>query len=286
VPEPAAPAAAAAPPLAPRTAFGRPLHVSRLTWYGGTFLVFLAVVVMVALSTWQYSRAKPHTDAATLAAAQARPAVPAPQVLHAGSELSASMVGRKVVVSGHYLPGKQGLVERTRDGTTGWLVVTGFVPAGRDLPGSMLVVRGWSASTQVPPAPAGPQRLTAWIAPPEPVSGTLTSSAHADRLPELAPARVTDQLPAPLLNGYLGVVHPSAPLQSVHEPNPVSKSGWSLLNLGYSVQWLLFAGGAMVMWMLQVRDARREPGQPVEPTARATGSGADPQRQAAGAGSS
>lgn len=250
----------------PHTRLGRPLHVGRLAWYGGSLLVFVAVVTMVALSTWQYSRAKPHTEARQLAASKSAPAVAGARLLRGVTELTADLVGRRVTVVGRFAPDRQWLVARPNAaGRAGYLVVAAFAPTNRALARSMLVVRGWTPAARPPAEPVGRQLLTAWIAPPEAVSATLMDSLPAGRLPEIAPARVAGRLSAPVLDGYLGIAHPTAPLQPAAEPALPARGSWSLLNLGYALQWLLFAAGALIMWMLQVRDARRSP-EPAQPS--------------------
>jgi hypothetical protein len=40
---------------------------------------------------------------------------------------------------------------------------------------------------------------------------------------------------------------------------PAASTGWSVVNLGYSLQWLLFATAAAWMLIQQLRGARRLP---------------------------
>ena len=258
-------AASSAP--VPATRLGRPIHVSRFSWYGGSALVLVLIAAMLGLSQWQYQRARPHPDNALLAASRAAPAVPAADLLAGRTEVAADMVGRRVVISGRYLPDRQWLVSRSGESGHGFLVVTAFAPDDdKALPATVLVARGLLAGDsadgepQAPGAPTGRVRLTAWIAAPEALADRLVSAMPSGQLPDLAPARLAGQLPSPLLDGYLGLVDPSAGLVPVPEPvPPTASTGWSVVNLGYSLQWLLFASAAAWMLIQQLRGARRLP---------------------------
>jgi cytochrome oxidase assembly protein ShyY1 len=246
------------------TRLGRPVQVSRVSWYGGSALVLALIAVMLGLSQWQYHRARPHPDNSLLAAARSAPAVPATNLLNGRTEVTAEMVGRRVVLLGRYQTGRQWLVPRPAG--DGFLVVTAFSPRDHALPASVLVARGVLSGDPVegepkgPAAPTGAVRLTAWIAPPEALSDELTGSLPAGQLPDVSPARLAGRLPTPLLDGYLGLVDPSAGLAPASEPlAPSASTGWSVVNLGYSLQWLLFAAAAGWMLVQQLRGARRLP---------------------------
>lgn len=249
--------------LVPTTKLGRPLRVSRPAWYGGGVLAVVAIITMLVLANWQYSRAKPHADLAVLAASRAEAAVPAAQVLGGATELDADMVGRRVQIDGRYLPSKQWLVP-TPDatGTPGYLVLDVLEPtsAGTGLPASLLVVRGWVAEPQsADRPPGGDVRLTAWIGAPDGVSSTLTSAMPAGQLPEVSPARIASELVPPTLDGYLGLVEstPATTLTLPAEPMTAVHGSWSILNLGYAIQWVLFAIAVVVAWIMQVMRARQ-----------------------------
>ncbi len=251
--------------LAPTTKLGRPLHTSRSAWYGGTLLVALVIMVMLGLGNWQYSRAKPHVDLAVLAASRSEAAVPLADVLRGSTELDPGMVGRRVIVDGRYVAGRQWLVP-TADaaGAPGFMVVNVFDPdrSGGDLPASILVARGWVATTAAAGSvPTGDVRLESWIGAPDAVSATLTSAMPPGQLPEIAPARIAADLPAPVLDGYLGTVSstPVTGIAAPPEPMVAVHGSWSIINLGYAIQWILFAGAALVAWAMQIYRARRLP---------------------------
>lgn len=249
--------------LAPMTKLGRPLHIGRLAWYGGSVLASLVILVMLGLGNWQYSRAKPHVDLAVLAASRAEAAVPLADVLHGATELDPGMVGRRVILDGSYVAGRQWLVP-TADtaGAPGFMVLNVFAPlrGDGDLPASILVARGWvSATAAADTAPIGDVGLTAWIGAPDAVSPTLISAMPAGQLPEIAPARIAADLPAPVLDGYLGVLTstPVTGIDAPPEPMVAVHGSWSIINLGYAIQWILFAGAALVAWVMQLYRARQ-----------------------------
>lgn len=247
------------------TKLGRPLHISRLAWYGGSLFAMTVIVVMLGLGNWQYSRAKPHVDLAVLAASRAEAAVPVAEVLDGVTELVPDMVGRRVIVDGRYDAGRQWLVPTDgAAGAPGFIVLDVFTPdrGDGDLPASILVARGWVATPrQADTAPDGDVRLTAWIGAPDAVSTTLTSAMPAGQLPEIAPARIASELRAPVLDGYLGVITstPAAGIAPAPEPMVAVRGSWSITNLGYAIQWVLFAGAALVAWVMQVYRARQLP---------------------------
>lgn len=251
--------------LAPTTKLGRPLHISRLAWYGGSLLAILVILVMLGLGNWQYSRAKPHVDLAVLAASRAEAAVPLADVLHGSTELDPGMVGRRVIVDGRYVAGRQWLVP-TADptGAPGFMVIDLFAPerSGSAVPTSILVARGWVPTTvDAGSAPVGDVRLKAWVGAPDAVSPTLTSAMPPGQLPEIAPARIAADLPAPVLDGYLGALT-STPMTTIAvppEPMVAVHGSWSIINLGYAIQWILFAGAALVAWVMQIYRARELP---------------------------
>jgi cytochrome oxidase assembly protein ShyY1 len=249
--------------LVPATRLGRPVHVSRLSWYGGSALVLVLIAAMLALSQWQYQRARPHPDNALLAASRAAPAAAADQILAGRTDVSAEVVGRRVVISGRYLAGRQWLVPRSGGS---YLVVTAFAPIDPNLPATVLMARGvltGDHSAELPTGPAAPtgvMRVTAWIAAPEAVGDQLTEAMPAGQLPDVAPARLAGRLPPPLLDGYLGLTEPTPGLAPAAEPVPsAATTGWSVVNLGYSLQWLLFAIAGVWMLVQQLRGARRLP---------------------------
>jgi cytochrome oxidase assembly protein ShyY1 len=238
-------------------------------------VVLTLIVAMLALSQWQYQRARPHPDNALLAASRAAPAVSAGELLAGRAEVTADMVGRRLVISGNYLPDRQWLVPRQTDSGDGFVVLTAFAPRDEGLPATVLVARGLLAADAAeadprgPDAPTGTVRLTAWIAAPEALADELADSMPTGQLPDVAPARLAGQLPAPLLDGYLGLLEPPANLRPVAEPvPPAASTGWSVVNLGYSLQWLLFAAAAAWMLIQQLRGARRLP-QQTEPNSLA-----------------
>lgn len=221
-------------------------------WVALTALGLVVIVGFGLLSRWQWERA--HRD--DLAAAEA--ADPAPVALGSvlGAEpLATESYGRRVAVTGTYLPDAQRLVPR---GEVYW-VVTPLQTAGAVVP----VVRGTVTAPAAPPAPEGIVEVTGRVEPyegdpgPQPGDDTLPP----DQLPRLTRATVADALAGTgPLGGWVALTSqaPVSDLPTAASPSaPDAGSSLRWQNASYAVQWVLFAGFVVFLWSRWFRDDLR-----------------------------
>lgn len=200
---------------------------------------------MVQLGRWQYGRYEMRNEInARIDSSQ----VSAPVVLS-----SDTREWTRVTMTGQYDPSLEIMVRsRTVHGKVGYEVVTPFVLADGS---AVLVDRGW-----VPPHPKGP--TTTPEAPPAPggiltITGRVRDSESDSRMElregrwearRIAVAEIGSKLPYQLSPVYVladDEVTDLVPVPSSRE------NDW--LNLGYAIQWWIFAGGAVVayFWLLR-----------------------------------
>ncbi len=237
-------------------------------------LLALLVAILVSfgqLGLWQLSRAQDRDTQDMLAAAAARETEPLEQVLSPSEAFPEDGSNYPVEVSGQYDPQLQFLVpDRVLDGEQGWWVVTGL----RTTEGALLpVLRGWVDD----PAAAGvPDTAT------RTVSGTLApgESATVDggdlpagQLGSVNLATLANLWPPDdLYNAFIFATDEEPPVQAgevVPVPPPsLDSSGIEWRNLGYALQWWVFAGFAAYMYYRFLREAAH-PGE-ATPETRST----------------
>lgn len=202
--------------------------------------------VMVVLGLWQLAvyRAQGEGEATRRAAL---PAVEVSSVARAGQPVSDGY-GRRVSVSGVYIAEAQALVPV--DGRPGaYRVLTALRLANGDV---LPVVRGLSASTPVPPAPAGPQKATGLLLPSEeaPPGELPPGQISSVRLPTLA-----QTWPGPLVSGFVTLTDADAAAQGLEPaPTELPQASGRLRNGAYALQWWVFAGFAVFLAVRMARD--------------------------------
>ncbi|WP_354641378.1 SURF1 family protein [Kitasatospora camelliae] len=239
-------------------------------WLGGTAVAVVAIAVCLVLGSWQLGRFEDrvatHKDlAASATAAEAAPAAPLGEVLDAQHpRVGTDTVGRTVTVTGSYDPGHQLLVpNRTVDGRQGYYVLTPLrTPAGP----AVAVVRGWlpgepaagaSAGT-VPAAPPGEVTVTGRIQAPENSGsgGAVAGGLPTGQLGTISPATLVNVLPYEVSDGWVAADAAADGLTTVPTVQPQGGDGLSLRafqNLGYTLEWFVFAGFVVFMWYRLVR---------------------------------
>lgn len=204
-------------------------------------------VVMIGLGRWQLHRYEQRTavnnriDAGTTAAP-----VPGPQVLRLGSAPGPDAEWTRVSLDGRYDPANEIVVRgRTLDATVGFEILTPLVLADG---AAVLVDRGWLAATGggataavvIPPAPTGPVTVTGRVRLAESRPGSVTiTGGHLD-VRRIDPVTLAPHLPYPLYGGYVALDAQQPPADATLRPLPTEReNAW--LNLGYAVQWWMFA---------------------------------------------
>ncbi|MER7751102.1 SURF1 family protein [Kitasatospora sp. NPDC097643] len=236
-------------------------------WLGGTALAVAAVAVCVWLGSWQLGRfedrVSSHKEAARAVTASGD-ARPLGELLGpATPQVTTDTVGKSVTVTGSYDAEHQLLVpNRLVEGKQGYYVLTPLRTADGH---AVAVVRGW-----VPGAPA--EGAAAAALPPTgevTVTGRLQAGEASGSNGAVAGGLPAGQLGtinrAALLNvlaydgwydGWVAADAVPAGLMSVPTVQPQGGDGLTLRafqNLGYTLEWFVFAGFVVFMWFRLVR---------------------------------
>ena len=241
----------------------------------GLLLVFvLAALVCGRLGAWQLDRAYERAElAAQQEAAEAAAEGPSwlGEVLAPQESFPGELVGREVQVSGEFEPSGSLLVPgRALEGHTGYLVLAPFRVSDdgaggdswADLSGApvLAVVQGWVAAPADAAAltlPKGEVTLTGWLQAGEATSG---SAAVVDgRTDQIALSALVNEWGGPIYAGYLVATEgPGSPesggVAALPRPTIDGGSGANLQNVFYALQWWVFGGFAVLLWIRLVRD--------------------------------
>ncbi len=227
----------------------------------------LLVVVLVAssfaafLGSWQLDRAR-ERSAATVAARQSVDPVPVLSVLRARETFTGRLVDKPVTATGTWDGARQLLVTgKELDGRSGFWVLTPLVLEDGSAVG---VVRGWvpTADDAAAAAPADePVTVTGVLQPGEPPVDRSPGdpAPPAGQVDAVAPARLVQAWPHPLLTGYVVArdVAPAVAGSQALRPVPAlddGEGGFAIRNLSYAVQWWVFAAFGLFFWYRLVRD--------------------------------
>lgn len=241
--------------------------------------------VFVLLSRWQLN----SSDEGRVTYDPAKEVVESVQdAIPAGEPALASFADQAVEATGTYVPDSTVLVEgRLQDGESGWWVVTAltvtdtageWTDAGGDL--VLPVVRGWAADPREgwdAEVPEGDVVVLGRYLPPEGPLATEDQDPGVYRT--LSPAQLTNVWEAPLYSGFV-----TADAETMAgEPSQISDDGTlpedgtllsedldvvqvdqqptdtsvNWLNLFYAVEWIVFAGFAIWIWLRSVLDDYR-----------------------------
>lgn len=258
-------------------------------------LFIAAAYVCGRLGMWQLDRAYERANLAQQheieEAANAEPD-PLGQVLAPQETFGGSLVGKRVVVTGTYEDDKQLLVaDRTVNGQEGFLIINSLRvtddgsngASWAELSGNPLlpVVRGWVPLEAVD---ANGQLAQQWAndLQPEPIEtnligwlqaseSTLYQELPAGQTNSISSAELANLWGGPIYGGYL-VVQESDPVDTeaitkLPRPSIEGSEGLNTQNLFYALQWWVFGGFAVLLWLrLVIDEARRSKEEkPVNP---------------------
>lgn len=227
-------------------------------WIGLTTLLVLAIAAFGALSFWQWERAQSDRSSA--------PPVAASQVFVGGQPLPITSYGTLVTATGRYDAAHQLLVARG----SGFWVVT---PLVRDDGAALPVARGTVSGPDDPAVADVTTGQVVVVGRAEPFDGdpgtpSTLPAGQSDRLTAAALA-----LPYDATGGYLALteqqpVAATAPTPVVPPFSPDAGAPLRLQNVSYAIQWLIFAGFAVLVWFRALRDDladEREQAPPAPP---------------------
>ncbi len=193
-----------------------------------TIIVALAVAIMIGLGVWQLQRRVEKEAAIAMAAANpAKPAVSFPVL----PPVPSALLFRPSSVTCLRVAGWRTEAGRAADGSTGYRYIAECV-TGAEGPGA-LVVMGVTPRPDVKPAWIG-GRVIGWLSQ-EPDHRPLIARV-AGKAPPLRPMLIA-RAPAPGLKA-------AAPPTAADVPNN---------HLAYAVQWFLFAGIAIIIYIIALR---------------------------------
>lgn len=195
-------------------------------------------VVLLALGLWQM-RAFEDREAYNAEARAALP--PVPLVDHVPMDGTVGDIyGKQVTVSGRYLPAEE---VRVLDADGSARVLSAFQLADGRV---VAIVRGLGPATgEIPPTPRSAVEQTGIFLPTEPAADhAVPEGMYASvRLPLLAQAWTQQLVP-----GFITLSADQASAQELYPARAVLPTGeGSLQNLGYALQWWVFAGFAAFM---------------------------------------
>lgn len=232
-----------------------------LRWLSLLGVVVAVCVAFAWLGLWQLSVAQDDAFEALQAERDALVEKPLDQVITPHAGFPADGAGHPVVVEGVFDGSRQFLVpDRVLEEQTGYWVVTPLLvnEAAAVIP----VLRGFvadPADADVPPA--DPVTVHGELAPGE------SPSLAEDPLPQgqrgtIDLSTLANEWPEALYNGFVFSTQEQPQLSAetlAHVPPPVLKAGdvdWR--NLGYALQWWVFAAFAVFMYVKLLHDAARD----------------------------
>lgn len=214
--------------------------------YGLHLFALVAFTVCIVAGMWQLGVYDSRQAAAREVTAD-QPAVPLLEIWKPGEFLTSDQNKRRVEVTGEFLPADQQfwVTPKEQDEIEGaWL--TAPVRAEGSL---LLVVRGWApAAGELLPVPDGQVSFEAILLPSESTADGWDEEART--IGSVRTAAMLNVYDEPLWNGWALGQDPeiSAGLEIV--PPPESSVSWLAggRNLGYGLQWWVFAGFVIFMW--------------------------------------
>ncbi len=246
-------------------------------WLALALAAVLVAVSCLQLGRWQLHRME-ERQARNEAVAEAASATPTPvaDLLAVGGSVSAEQEWRQVKARGYYDAEHEMIVRlRPEDGRPGVHALTPLVTAEGP---ALLVDRGFVAasgsgeSAQLPPPPRGSVSVVARVRASEEGQGSGGDPA-AGSIRFIDVDEIAATLPYPVYGGWAELVAHTpaaadrgpATAADMAAPQPVDPpAGGDGPHLAYALQWFLFAGLALVGWVLLARAEGRERRRRVE----------------------
>jgi surfeit locus 1 family protein len=229
----------------------------RLTWWAvarrpkwllalGGFLVIVGV--FSALAQWQWQRS---IDEATVIERDTENAVALESVAVPQSTITTDASGRMVNVECQIVESDDVWVtDRAVPGDRGdWLVRHCVTPLGH----SVAIVAGWTPAQFDGPYPDTSGMTVGRYVPTE---SPQTSDFEAGLRAVIAIGELVNlwSEPGPVYGGFIVMERAPEPLRTIPTEPPPTDASLNILNVFYSIQWLIFAVFALYFWYRLVKD--------------------------------
>ncbi|MCW2855691.1 MAG: hypothetical protein JWR52_1306 [Marmoricola sp.] len=242
----------------------------RPKFWAGHLAMIVCLSAAVGLGLWQLDAW--HTRRADAARhISAQPAVALSSVMGGDSSFPGRSLGRQVTFSGRWIGASTLYVsDRYLGNSVGYWVVTPILVDGTS--SAMPVVRGWSP-THTSTIPTGRVAITGWLQATE-GSGPVDANPDDDIIPTMRIASIVQHVNTDLYSGYVVANVPKstlAPFQSgissVSAAAIPAVSGFTALrNFLYAIEWWVFGGFAVFVWVRWCRDTYELETTPLETT--------------------
>jgi cytochrome oxidase assembly protein ShyY1 len=218
------------------------------SWWAHLLMV-VAVSAAVLLGLWQLHVWSASREAEARDLSNAKP-MPLAQVMTGDSAFPGHYLGQPVTFRGDWVPrGTVYVSDRDLDGKRGYWVVTPVQVGGSAMP----VVRGWSPKPDAP-RPTGQVQVDGWLQASE-GSGAVDDDPHDDVIAEMRIPSIVEHVDTDLYSAYVVDRVPTDGLAAVPPDSvPEISSSTSLRNLLYALQWWVFGGFALYIWVRWCRD--------------------------------
>ncbi|HET6165322.1 MAG TPA: SURF1 family protein [Marmoricola sp.] len=226
----------------------------RPRFWPGHLAMVVCVAVAAGLGLWQYDAWHDHrADAAR--DLESKPAKPLSAVMTGDSAFPGRSSGQPVSFSGSWLGADTVFVsDRERAGHKGFWVVTPVLVDGTR--SAMPVVRGWSTGATAPDV-SGSVAVTGWLQPSE-ADDSVDTDPQDDVVPSMRVASLVEHVDEDLYSGFVIARIPAAQggIEPVRPAKVPGVSGFTgLRNLLYGIEWWVFAGFAVFIWVRWCRDS-------------------------------
>jgi cytochrome oxidase assembly protein ShyY1 len=214
-------------------------------------VAILAVAGMLFAGYWQLEAWRGSQVDDRLEKAQREP-VPLSDLLGPDEPITAEADGAAVRIRGRWAPVEDQFLVTGRASGSSWVVSPLLVDGTRS---AVLVVRGSTDATTLPPLAPGPVSVTGVVQPSEPFSTTVTPDRQVEavNVPVLVGSVSYD-----LYGAYVVRTAQSAPDPADLEPVAVQlpDASWTAgaRNFAYALQWAVFAAFTVFMWWRVARD--------------------------------
>ncbi len=237
--------------------------------------MLVCLAIAGGLGLWQLGAWSQHRADAARDLEHA-PTVPLSQLMTGDSPFPGRSDGQPVTFAGTWLGNDTVFVSgREHAGRSGYWVVTPVLVDGTG--SAMPVVRGWSPSAAAAPA-SGPVQVTGWLQASEGSDG-IDDDPHDNVIPSMRIASLVEHVEADLYSGYVVARETTGGdaavgLATVTPPSSPGVSAFTgIRNLFYAVEWWVFGGFAVFVWVRWCREELEPPGPEdrlAPDTARAT----------------